>query len=126
MAAYIPLQFCGVTTRTAHHDDKQIVSNAVTGEEVMLQRTGFMVRNNPYYCMKLNDDGWASFEGNADDGKTTLIKYNDLGAQRHALLAKGRVAIQDNASKKSSFVDKQIDEKTLLTLALAPKENCPL
>ena len=89
----------------------------------MLRRTGFMVRNNLYYRMKLNDGGWASFEGNADDGKKTLIKYNDLGAQRHALLAKGRVAFQDNASKKSPFVDKQMDEKTLLALALAPKEN---
>ena len=126
MAAYIPHQLCGVTIRTARHDDKQIVSNAVAGEEVMLQPIGFMVQNKLYYRMKLNDEGWASFEGNADDGKTTLIRYNDLGAQRHALLAKGRVAIQDNASKKSSFVDKQMDEKTLLTLALAPKEKLSL
>ena len=73
MAEYIPHQFCGLSVKTVAHDDKQVISNALTGEDHILQRTPFMMMHRILYMMKFNNNGWAYFEGVAEDGKAKVL-----------------------------------------------------
>ena len=122
MAGAVTHNKCGMSTMTMSSSTAQVVSNAVTGESTVVERSVPMVLFRQYYELLYNDDGWAYLKGLGEDGDDCKLYISSMTFKKTAIQSKrGRVAIQTDGA--SVWLDIQMQESTSHTFTLSDKEK---